>query len=342
MKSMKLKSFRRSAVGDADPGASQQQPTAAVASGRSVVESSLISKGVTVFLWLGLIAGLPALGVAVAALSASSAPVQSSAAKTVNTSDDQAAAGEFAQHLVVTWLRSSRSNDQPLKVLAPNLSAANVPEVAFKASEPGVAAVKQSGGVWAVTVAVTVTDAQKPPVRRFFEVPVVIKSESVAALALPHPVAGPVAGEPDGLDYRNAVDTTGPVAQTVQQFLDAFIAGRGDVTRYVTPGVALLAIAPPPYTAVKVQELRAATDVDTIAAPPDGAKLKVLVAAEAVVSAKQFSNVTYALALTARAGRWEVSSIESTPAVSPEAPGAVAPGTSAPTPVEPSSSPTTP
>lgn len=319
-----------------------------IASAKEQVASNLGAKAATVALMGCLIAGplgLAAGGLAIAQATGSVAPVQAAVA---DQSDQRAAAGEFAQRVVLAWLGSTRDHPEQLAALVPGTQTASLPAVAFQTTDPTVSSIHSVDGVWAVTVAVTVTDSRPSTARRFFQVPVVVVGGSVTALTLPAPVAGPPVVSGADLDYQMQVASTGPVASTVAQFLGAYLAGAGDVTRYVTPGVQLPAIDPAPYTAARVTDLRCDLNVDTAATPKDGTVLRLLVAADATATAKQTVSVSYALTLRSRAGRWEVAAIDPSPVVATKSPGAAsAPGQPTPTgstttPTGPTSSATTP
>ncbi len=141
------------------------------------------------------------------------------------------------------------------------------------------------------------------------------------------------------LNYQRPVDGDASLTQTVAQFLGAYLAGAGDVTRYVSPAapVPVTAIAPPAYTKVNVDEILTDTQVDGTSAPAEGGQLRVLVDATAVTSGKQTSEVNYTLTLRARAGRWEIYSIDPAPesAPGPTAPTAGAPSAAAQPPAAP-------
>lgn len=211
---------------------------------------------------------------------------------------------------------------------------------------------------WQVTVAADVEEPDstgaRVMVRRYFAVPVLVHlgaanggdasaaaptapsasaASSVAvasmpvrqmrALLLPTPVAGPVSGQGAELAYNQQVDVTGGLGTSISQFLAAYATGSGDVTRYVTPGHAIEAITPAPYLSVQVQSVLAREDDSTSDAPSDGQQAQVLVTAVFGNRDQQPSNTQYALDLTARGGRWEISAIAPGPALTlPPAAGA--------------------
>jgi hypothetical protein len=301
---------------------------APIATARQQVGATLATKAWTVLLLGCLFAGPLGLAVGTAALVSAAAPAPPPAAKVVDLSGQHATAGEFAQRLVVTWLTTARGHEANLTALMPGSSNATFPQEAFTVTDPAVAGITQVEGVWSVTVAATVTDQANQTARRFFQVPITISPDgAVAALSLPTPVPGPTIQTGGDLNYQVQVPGTGPVASTISQFLSAYAAGTGDVTRYLTPGVQLRAITPAPYTAVTITDLRAITSaagVDTTATPKDGTTLRVLVDATGVVSPTQQLGASWALSLTARAGRWEITAIDPAPAQPNQTP-AVAP-----------------
>ncbi len=299
---------------------------APIATAKQQVGSTLATKAATGLLLSCLFAGPIGLAVGGLALVSAASPAPASTATVVDQSGHRAVAGEFAQRLVITWLTTARGHEADLTALLPGISTATFPQEAFTATDASVSGITMVDGTWSVTVAVTVTDQRKQTARRFFQVPVTLGQDgSVAALSLPTPVAGPPVEAGTGLNYQVQVPGTGPVAQTITQFLTAYAAGSGDVTRYLTPGVQVRAITPAPYTAVTVTDLRAITSaagVDTTGTPKDGTTLRVLVAGTGTVSTTQQIGASWALSLTARAGRWEITAIDPAPAQPTQTPAA--------------------
>lgn len=253
----------------------------------------------------------------------------------VDESDDRAAAGEYAQRVVVTWLSATQESPDALLAMVKDAQLAPLSTEAFSASQPAVAGIENIDGIWSVTVAVTVTDAKDQTARRYYQVPVERADGALSALSLPTPVASPPVAVGSATAYRVHVDPTSPVGQTVGQFISAYLAGSGDVSRYMTPGQAVTPLTPAPYATVDLVDLRGLEEMDPAAEPTDGQQARVLAAATATVTDSQSSLVAYALTLTARAGRWEIAAIDPAPAVS--APGAepapgITPDTNSPIP----------
>lgn len=245
-------------------------------------------------------------------------------------SDERAAVGEFAQRVVTVWLTSTQDNPDALQALVKDAAVVTLSNVPFDVSDVDVAGITPGGdvGTWSVLVAATVTDASEQTARRYYQVPVhVDDAGALSALTLPAAVAAPVVVGGSTGAYRTHIAMNSPVADTVTQFLSAYLTGAGDVSRYVTPGSTILPVTPPPYTSVKLAELRSTTQLaEDGATPADGETAHVLASASAVVSQEQVAAVTYALSLTARAGRWEVTAIEPVPVGFEDSGAVVAPG----------------
>lgn len=327
---------------DDDVGEQTPEPSP-IASAGAQVGSAWASRAVSALL-LGCLVLAP-VGAALGgvALYRAQAPAVPPAVVAAERGDDRAAAGELAQHLVVTWLGATAQDPDRLLAVMPGISLRALGQQGLVAENPSVAAITAAGPVWTVTVAVTLTDAAAGPQRRFFQVPVRVSgggpNRTVRALMLPTPVAGPAIGAKARLDYRNQVDTNAAVSTTVAQFLSAYLAGQGDVTRYLSPGVEISAITPAPYAEVSLTQLSSSTEIDPRAVPIDGAVVRVMAQASAAVSSEQFVSVDYALTLTARAGRWEISALDDQPALRR---AASSPGPTSSSSTPPSSAPASP
>ncbi|MCB5910399.1 conjugal transfer protein [Streptomyces pinistramenti] len=188
-----------------------------------------------------------------------------------------------------------------------------------------------SAGYWSVTVAARITGSAKGGEGRvrYFQVPV--RSTSGAggaasgwvAAALPAEVAAPSGGKAaaPALSYGSAHAplASDPAVQTVQGFLAAYLAGRGELDRYLSPGMALRPVRPAPYTAVTVTQIadhgQGPAEGAEKQTPPDGVRRRLLVDVEGEGSQVKGRPMTYAIGLRSRGGRWEVAALESAPAL---------------------------
>ncbi|MEV8457574.1 conjugal transfer protein [Streptomyces sp. NPDC052095] len=248
--------------------------------------------------------------------------------------------GGFAELFVSAYLAAGAGTEESL---APFLPSAR--DVSLTA-DPGVqraqevAAVKVrfvSSGYWSVTVAARVAPAaaadrkREPgpdevgtgagPALRYFQVPVRAGTGgALAAAALPAEVGAPLSGDAPVLAYGQSVPvrSADPAGQTLAGFFAAYLAGSGELDRYLSPGTALSAVSPAPYTQVEVARLAEVGTNDPGSAGPrsDGARRQLLVDITVSDSGGQKRPLTYAITITARDGRWEIASVEGAPVLS--------------------------
>ena len=103
-----------------------------------------------------------------------------------------------------------------------------------------------------------------------------------------------------------------PALDTVTRFLSAYLAGDGELSRYVSPSSHLNPVMPAPYREVEVTGLALPSTVDAgdeATSPQEGVHLSVLVTVSATTSDKAQEHLSYPLELTARGGRWEVTGL---------------------------------
>ncbi|TFE25057.1 hypothetical protein E0F15_20590 [Frankia sp. B2] len=162
-----------------------------------------------------------------------------------------------------------------------------------------------------------------------------------AATRLPDRVSCPptLAGAPNLALGGADLSQGDPVDDVVRRFLTALLTGDGEVSRYSSPGAGIRPIIPVPYTGVELVSLArdttapASGDSAEAAPPRDGQRLRVL-ATIRVSGPDGIRMLSYPLRLTARAGRWEISALDSTPPLRgsepPVAPAPTPQDTSAP------------
>lgn len=291
--------------------------------------SATMTKAIGILLKASLVAGPLALLLAVWLLMKPPAPPsgphvvdQSAAAST------RAAVGSFAEDFVVTWLSTADGDEKRLGRFLSTYSGLSLPQTPWVVTNPAVSDIRETAGSWSATVAVDVADhAKAPPVRRYFQVPVAYRAGALVAQTLPAPVAGPaLAGAPQ-LAYDGRASTEDPLALAAGEFLRALlVSGGGDVTRYITPGAKIRAVSPAPYTALELGDVLVDQDISTInqSDPKTGTRLRLLVTAALSSTGNRQITVQYALTVTARAGRWEITSINPNPLTSSQSAAAAA------------------
>lgn len=353
---------RTSAAADTDNDPAPTDATAPSGAERAAMTwtggAQLATRGVSVLLWAALASGPLAL---FAARGGGPAPVRAAAPVQTLVPGDVAAAGEFAESFVVAWLSTGRSGEEQLRAYYRGPAALTRPQVPWTVANAATAdVVSQRHGLWTVIVGVDVVEPApaatpsgqpastarptapppQPPavVRRYFQLVVrhaqVGDVRALAAQTLPAPVPAPAGVEPLADEYGDELTKDSPVSAAAGDFLAAMLTGVGDVTRYSSPQAQLTAITPPPYTKVRLLAVAAVQGPSATARPGDGTAVRVLATVElAGMGSGQRLTAQYAITLTARGGRWEVSALDAAPAVEPPTP-TPATSTGAPTPTE--------
>ena len=301
------------------PGSTPKAPMPA--SAKWTNGSALGARGVSALVGIAVVCGPVALG---AHIFTSSAPVQSAPAQAeAALSTTQQSAGGYAVGYVGAWLSSTRNDSASLSnyFAGSTLSLSTTP---FEYRNIAVASLTPSttGDLMTVVVAADVKDEQlsdskKAPSwpRRYFQVAVSTSGSTLAALTLPAPVAGPASTtNAPATDYPSSVSTADPLGGSVVSFLTSYLTGQGAVEPYTSPDAGISAITPAPYTALTPVSITA--DAKPVAKPQDGSTAAVLATITTQNAVGQTLTATYALTLTARANRWEVSAIEAAPHVS--------------------------
>lgn len=283
------------------------------------------SRATTVALWAAIAAGPLALTVAVAARP-EPAPKPPAAVKVPDV-QGQAAVSAFAELYVATYLEVGASTADRLRTFYPASVQLTGQDNARTASRTVTLGARETqAGYWSVTVGASVlrmvAGGWVNDGVHYFQVPVLAVPgaqggpSGYVAAALPAEVTAPPSLESAQLAYRGAgIDLSSPAGDTAAKFLSAYLTGAGDLARYLTPGTPLTAVTPAPYTAVKVSSLAALSEDADGRIAADGSTRRVLVTVQATDRQQNTWPLMYALTLTARAGRWEVSSLDAAPAL---------------------------
>ncbi|MFD4392881.1 conjugal transfer protein [Streptomyces sp. NPDC058495] len=251
---------------------------------------------------------------------------------------DSSGPGGFAELFVTAYLEAEEGRTgEVLAAFMPGagpatLSGGGGGQVVEQAAAVRVRAV--SAGYWAVTVAARVRPAELPAAKperdeaepavglRYFRVPVRSgASGELAAVALPAEVGALPVGQAPELGYGQAAEPSAadPGVRTLQGFFTSYLAGGGEVDRYMPPGSRLTPIVPAPYAWARVERVAEyGTNAPGAAFPegaqiPDGTRRRLLVDVTASERAGAERALTYAVALKARDGRWEVEAVEAAP-----------------------------
>ncbi|MFJ5811711.1 hypothetical protein [Streptomyces sp. NPDC093093] len=284
-------------------------------------------------MWTALAAG--PLALAVAFLTPRTTAAQAAPAPSVQDTARPAAdpAGAAAM-FVDLWLRADATNpDNPigtaLRAMAPE---AELPKRTGEQKEKPAGArvvplhtMLAPGGAWTVVVA-AVTDrtettpaagsaAVPDPAARYFAVSGT-GGENGGPLAIegsPAEVAAPETAKAPASRFTHTVAADGPLATTLGEFVRAYLAGgqSAGLDRYLSPGLRVLPPGASAYTKVDVEDVTAdAEQTAGHAAPADGTRARVRVRVVGEDRAGTRWPLLYRVEVTARAGRWEVSALE--------------------------------
>ncbi|MCX4538885.1 conjugal transfer protein [Streptomyces sp. NBC_01669] len=303
--------------------------------------------------------GLLVLGPLLGAFAYLSAPAQAGPAQKKPAPTAPAATGAqgaagFAQLFLAAFISAGEGDQDKLAAYYPDATSLRLEGASDRRRGEQLTVVRlrqTDSGIWSVTVAARITNT-KPAAKpadgpqadgkdeakavaaravRYFQVPVATATTAggasgYTALAMPAEVAAPERIKAPGLVYgpmRPALPAD-PRTQAVTEFLTAYLTGAGELDRYLAPGTHLAPVTPAPYTGIAVDTLaiegeKGTEPVTTV--PDDGTTLRLLVALRATGHDEVRVPLTYALILKARAGRWEIASLDGapTPATTPTA-----------------------
>lgn len=233
----------------------------------------------------------------------------------------QQAAGEYGAAFVAAWLSATNDDTGNLGTYVSTSAIAQLSKTAWTYRDLSVVSISKAEGSDLLSVVVGANveeldveseDGKSIWPRRYFSVAVHVTETTTNIVGLPAPVAAPVKGEEAvPLAYNQPVGKTSAAQETVEAFLGAYLAGSGDISRYITPGSAISAITPAPYMTLAVTDIKA--DVEPVDSPSTGSVTHVLATVEVASAREQMLTATYALTLTARDGRWETTSVDLTP-----------------------------
>lgn len=273
--------------------------------------------GFYVVLALTLVVSFAALAVAVMKEVPSEAATTSGSEGRVDNG-----AGAYAEGFVASWLSASSNDHAALDAYLDSSGTGALPKTGWLYRDMAVSGTEITEGstLAAVTVAANIKEtktvggkAVEAWPRRYFRV-VINTRGGLSPVGLPAPVSAPAPADSNVvLRYPESVSTSSDVATTVTSFLSAYATGAEGLDRYTTPGSSITPITPAPFTIATIRSLNA--DKTPSAAPKDGETVSILTAVGFKTDQDQGSSSTYAMTLKARAGRWEISSLNPVPEV---------------------------
>lgn len=276
------------------------------------------------FVTVGLVAAILCGPIAVVlAMNSASRPI--AVAETATSAEgitaDQQRGGAYALGYVSAWLSATRDAPGELGQYIDLSAIRQISTVPWEYRDLAVASIEPAGDdALSVVVSANVrelastdggdTTADVWP-RRYFQTTVRMVQGASRVVGLPAPVAGPLQADTATLVYSQSLAPSSAAHDAVLSFLGAYLAESGEISRYIAPGTRITAISPAPFVAVDALDLR----VDNVPGddPADGDELRVLGTVALTSITDQRLTSSYALTMTARAGRWEVTSIDPAP-----------------------------
>lgn len=303
-----MKIFGRKSTNAAAPAA----PADGVVESAGFTNGSLLgSKAVTVLVLVAIACGPVAIGMLVAR-GQSSTPV-AAFTESGELTPLQQATGSFAIGFVGSWLSATKEDSTALETYV-TTAPPGLGDIPFEYRNLAVVETVPADDATTVTVMVGAdvmeqTGEEEPAwIRRYYEVVVDTASDRLAAIGYPAPVVGPqsTAGAA-GLGLNTQLASDSPAVETIQLMLAAYLIGQGSTSSYLTPGVNIPAITPAPFTLLNSVSFFA--EEQPSPSPVDGET--TLVQALVTLQTTEGRTVTamYFVDLTARAGRWEVTSL---------------------------------
>lgn len=291
--------------------------------------------GLWVLVVLGAVSGVAALARPAPGSQGAAAPPPAS----------PVAAAGWAQLYVARWLSAGDGDEEQLRPFFPGVPSLTGVRSGglWAARTAAVAAVETSPGYWSVTVGADVMAADKaggwtPAGTRYYLVAVAATPGGAALVAtgLPAQVTAPALARSPRLVYQS-VGAQVPVdlGDSVERFVAAYVAGNGELARYVAPGSPLRPVRPAPYAKTEISSV--ALDGPVVPGRP----VRVMATVRATDSDGRVAFLGYPLALAVRDGRWEVTEILAVPPLAAPGPIGTPPSTAPTAPSSPEPSTTT-
>lgn len=250
------------------------------------------------------------------------APVQPAAM--TSTSEQHQEAGAFAQAYLAAWLTATTNDHAELDRYTRTSGTTIIGTTPTEYRDLTVVGTEDTGNLTTVIVSaslqVTNTDEEDKDSEDAtswtpYWYQIVVQSneeDEMAPVGLPTPISMPTISTAPQLGYPSRVANQ-EVEATVADFMTAYLTGTGDVTRYVSPQATINAITPAYWTDAAVRSLSSSEEVPE-RTPTAGQTAQVLVDVN-LTRESTTKPAQYVLDLSVRDGRWEISSLNSAPAL---------------------------
>jgi len=226
----------------------------------------------------------------------------------------------YAETALILWLSGSKPSEKPLLARKTSEQSVALSEAGFEvfAVDP-VDVVRYQGSdavEWVVTLSATLVPpgAGGPQINRYL-VTVLEHNDSYQLLTWPVIANGDSTSFTVSSKYNVPVERTGPLGQSLQRFVTAYLTSTGAATslgQYVSSEFTGSAILDSPYSSVEILEIKAAAGSPQPSTAEPGSQLSVLVRVKAGASISTWSVMDLPLKVTRGANDvWLVDGVES-------------------------------
>lgn len=261
-----------------------------------------------------LLSGPAAFAYSVFKPEAIAGPIQ--AEQTPGLSEVEQRAGGAGADFVAAWLAATNDDHAEFDRLTA-LRPTAFPRTATDARDLRLISVSPASGSpdqLLVLVSASIKLIDESWVRSYYSVPMLITEGQISPVTLPSQIAVPAPAEKPR-EARYTTRVVGPVTDTITGFFQAYLTGAGEIDRLLTPGSSIAAVMPTPFTEIQVGSVQATAEISD--EPTDGETADLLATISAKNSADEIGiTSTYSLAVTARAGRWEITALNPFPVLS--------------------------
>jgi hypothetical protein len=168
-------------------------------------------------------------------------------------------------------------------------------------------------GYFAVTVAADMAGTQSESASAsetfVYRVGVAETDQGLAAVGPPALLAAPAVVPPLDLlvDPSDGLEGVPGLEEALTRFLSAYLAGEGELARYVAPGSSLVPVVPPPFRSVEILDAGSVVNSES--------SREVVVVVEGVDDQGWVQVLQYGLVVAEREGRWEVADLLAAPSI---------------------------
>ncbi|MBO0854352.1 MAG: conjugal transfer protein [Nocardia sp.] len=229
-------------------------------------------------------------------------------------------ASSFAEDFVVSYLGATSGQQDRLAEFVDTDGQARLPATAHPVTDPVVVHVSRTRSaasveIWSVTVSVhpgRTAGAAEISNRQYYQVAVAVTPDGRRrALAVPAAVEPPGRGPDITLAYAAPCSNDTPLADVARGFLNAYLTGSGEISRYIAVGAGIGALSPAPFSGLESVSITA----DNSGCGTSGTSAKVLATVVPKGSGGASAALAYPLTMVRSSGQWQIQGIDLVPAL---------------------------